>query len=61
MIFRSPDELRSLGDTAAEVKTAIHFQKDEIPGRAPAIEREGQKRNLNTGALVAARWVKPLI
>jgi ubiquinone/menaquinone biosynthesis C-methylase UbiE len=59
MIFRSPDELRALGDTVAEVKTAIHFQKDEIPAMAPEIEMAGQKGNLSTGAFLAARWVKP--
>jgi ubiquinone/menaquinone biosynthesis C-methylase UbiE len=59
MIFRSPNELRALGETAAEVKTAIHFQKDEILDRVSEIEIEGQKRNLSTGAFLAARWVKP--
>jgi len=59
MIFRSPDELRTLACADAEVKTAIHFQKNEDPDRAPEIEMEGQKRSLETGALVAARWVKP--
>ena len=51
--------MRTLGGTAAEVKTAIHFQKDEDPARASEIELAGQKRNLATGALLAARWVKP--
>lgn len=60
MTFRSPDELRALGSTAADVKTAIHFQKDENPLRASEIELEGQKENLNTGAFLAARWVKSL-
>jgi ubiquinone/menaquinone biosynthesis C-methylase UbiE len=59
MIFRSPDELRALGGSTAEVKTAIHFQKDENPIRACEIEMEGKKGNLNTGAFLAARWVKP--
>jgi len=59
MIFRSPDELRALARAAAEVKTAIHFQKSEDPNRASEIEMEGRKRNLQTGACVAARWVKP--
>ena len=59
MIFRSPDELRALGGTTAEVRTAIHFQKDEHPLRASEVEMEGQKKNLNTGAFLAARWVKP--
>jgi len=59
MIFRSPVEMRAFGYADAEVKTAIHFQKDEDPDRAPEIEMEGQKRNLDTGAFLAARWVKP--
>jgi ubiquinone/menaquinone biosynthesis C-methylase UbiE len=58
MIFRSPDEMHAIARTDAEVKTAIHFQKDEDPDKAPEIERQGQKRNLNTGAFLAARWVK---
>jgi ubiquinone/menaquinone biosynthesis C-methylase UbiE len=59
MIFRSPDDMRALACAAAEVKTAIHFQKDEDPGRASEIELAGQKRNLATGAFLAVRWVKP--
>jgi ubiquinone/menaquinone biosynthesis C-methylase UbiE len=59
MIFRSPDEIRALACADAEVKTAIHFQKDEDPARASEIELAGQKGNLATGAFLAARWVKP--
>jgi ubiquinone/menaquinone biosynthesis C-methylase UbiE len=59
MIFRSPDEVRALAPADAEVKTAIHFQKNDDPDRASEIEMEGQKRNLATGAFLAARWVKP--
>ena len=59
MIFRSPDEVRALAFAEAEVKTAIHFQKDEDLGRASKIEIAGQKRNLATGAFLAARWLKP--
>jgi len=58
-IFRSPDELRSLAPVDSLIKTAIHFQKEEDPAHAPAIEREGQRRGLNTGAFVAVRWEKP--
>jgi ubiquinone/menaquinone biosynthesis C-methylase UbiE len=57
-IFRSPDELSSLASVEGVVKTAIHFQKEEDPERAIEIEYEGQRRNLNTGAFVAVRWVK---
>ncbi len=57
-IFRSPDDLRSLTPLKGEVKTAIHFQKDDDPEKAVRIEREGQRKSLNTGAFVATRWKK---
>lgn len=57
-VFRSPDELLSLAPGAALVKTAIHFQKEENPEIAVGIEREGKRKNLNTGAFVAVRWQK---
>jgi ubiquinone/menaquinone biosynthesis C-methylase UbiE len=58
-IFRSPDELRSLASAQGVVKTAIHFQKGDDSKRALEIEQEGKRKNLNTGAFVAARWEKP--
>ena len=58
MIFRSPDDMRALVPTEAPVKTAIHFLKEDDPQRVPEIERDGNKRGLDTGAFVAARWVK---
>ncbi len=58
MIFRSPDDMRALSPVNGTVKTAIHFLKDDDPQRAPEIERDGQKQGLDTGAFVAARWVK---
>ncbi len=57
-IFRSPDELRSLAPVKGLVKTAIHFKKEEDPEKAMKIEREGQRKNLNTGAFLAIRWEK---
>jgi ubiquinone/menaquinone biosynthesis C-methylase UbiE len=57
-IFRSPDELRSLASAQGMVKTAIHFQKGDDSKRALEIEHEGKRKNLNTGAFVAARWEK---
>jgi ubiquinone/menaquinone biosynthesis C-methylase UbiE len=57
-VFRSPDELRSLGSTQGVVKTAIHFQKGDDPERAVEIEQEGKRENLNTGAFVAVCWEK---
>ena len=59
MIFRSPDEIRSLAPMDGVVKTAIHFQKEENPDRVPEIEKNGQQKGLCTGAFLAARWVKP--
>jgi ubiquinone/menaquinone biosynthesis C-methylase UbiE len=58
-IFRSPDELRSLALVGSVIKTAVHFQKEEDPVHAPEIERQGQRKGLNTGAFVAVRWEKP--
>lgn len=57
MIFRSPDEMQALAPVEGIVKTAIHFQKDEDPLKAPEIEREGQKKDLKTGAFLAACWL----
>jgi ubiquinone/menaquinone biosynthesis C-methylase UbiE len=58
-IFRSPDDLRFLAPVEAVVKTAVHFQKKDDPERAMEIEIEGQTKGLNTGAFVAAKWIKP--
>jgi len=58
MIFRSPDDMRALAPIDGTVKTAIHFLKDDDPHRVPEIERDGKQRGLDTGAFVAARWVK---
>jgi ubiquinone/menaquinone biosynthesis C-methylase UbiE len=57
-IFRSPDELRSLAPVEGVVKTAVHFQNGDDPEKAIEIEHEGKRKGLNTGAFVAARWVK---
>ena len=57
-IFRSPDELRCLAPVEGVVRTAIHFRKEEDPNNAPEIERAGREKGLNTGAFVAARWLK---
>ncbi|MBI5969364.1 MAG: class I SAM-dependent methyltransferase [Deltaproteobacteria bacterium] len=58
-IFRSPDELLSLVPIDGIMKTAIHFQKDDDPETAAELERGGQKKGLNTGAFLTARWEKP--
>jgi ubiquinone/menaquinone biosynthesis C-methylase UbiE len=57
-IFRSPGEMQSLAPVEGMIRTAIHFQKEDDPNRAPEIERAGQEKGLNTGAFVAARWEK---
>ncbi|MCP4692530.1 MAG: class I SAM-dependent methyltransferase [Desulfobacterales bacterium] len=57
-VFRSPDDMRALAPGAREIKTAIHFEKTEDPGRAREIERDGQSKNPDTGAFVIARWEK---
>jgi ubiquinone/menaquinone biosynthesis C-methylase UbiE len=58
-IFRSPDDIRSLASINAWIETAVHFQKDDDPGEAHEMEREGRKRGLMTGAFLAAQWIKP--
>jgi len=59
MIFRSPNEMRATAPVEGVVKTAIHFQKYEDPAKVPEIERQGQKEKLDTGAFLAAAWLKP--
>jgi ubiquinone/menaquinone biosynthesis C-methylase UbiE len=58
-IFRSPEELLSLTPIQGEIRTAIHFRKDENPELAREIEQDGYQKGLKTGAFLAARWVKP--
>ena len=58
-IFRSPDQLCSLGSVGGVFRTAIHFQKEDDPKIAPEIERKGQEEGLTSGAFVAACWKKP--
>ncbi len=58
-IFRSPEELNSLGPLAGVTRTAVHFQKEEEPQKARELEEEGRKRKLETGAFLAVCWKKP--
>ena len=58
-IFRSPDEMKGLSSENSIVRTAIHFEKNDDPEMVPKIEKSGSERNLNTGAFLAARWIKP--
>lgn len=57
--FRSPEDLLALGPAQGAMRTAVHFDKEENPGRAARIEEEGQRKGLNTGAFLATRWLKP--
>jgi ubiquinone/menaquinone biosynthesis C-methylase UbiE len=58
VVFRSPDELRSLAPVDGVIRTAIHFQKEDAPDVAATVEKEGCRKGLNTGAFIAARWNK---
>jgi ubiquinone/menaquinone biosynthesis C-methylase UbiE len=60
VVFRSPDELRSLAPVDGVIRTAIHFQKGDDPDLADTVEREGRRKGLNTGAFIAARWNKEI-
>jgi len=58
-LFRSPEEMAGLSPVKGTVQTVIHFQKTDDLDLARKVEREGRERGLNTGAFVAARWIKP--
>jgi ubiquinone/menaquinone biosynthesis C-methylase UbiE len=58
-IFRSPNEMRDLLPLDCTIQTAVHFPKDEAPEDAGRIESDGRSSDLETGAFLAARWVKP--
>jgi hypothetical protein len=51
--------MKGLSPVEGIVHTAIHFEKNDNPDIAPKIETSGSKRGLNTGAFLAARWIKP--
>ncbi len=57
--FRSPEELAALAPVKGEVRTAVHFLKEENPDRAREVEKQGLSSNLKTGAFLAVRWFKP--
>jgi ubiquinone/menaquinone biosynthesis C-methylase UbiE len=59
VVFRSPEEMAALAAPAGLICTAVHFRKEEDPGRAAGIEEEGKGKNLPTGAFLAVRWEKP--
>ena len=58
-IFRSPDEIKGLSPVEGIVETVIHFKKNDDPDMARKIEKSGSEKGLNTGAFLAARWLKP--
>ncbi len=58
-IFRSPDEIKRLSPVESIVQTAIHFEKNDAPEIVAEIENAGSESGLNTGAFLAARWIKP--
>jgi len=57
--FRSPAELAALAPAAGEIRTAVHFPKEESPERARRVEEEGRRKGWDRGAFLAARWIKP--
>jgi len=57
-IFRSPQELASLAPVRGEIRTAVHFLKDDPPDQAARVEEAGGRKGLATGAFLAARWTK---
>jgi ubiquinone/menaquinone biosynthesis C-methylase UbiE len=58
-LFRSPEEMAGLSPVKGVIETVVHFQKTDELGVAQKIEREGREKGLNTGAFVAACWIKP--
>ncbi len=58
--YRSPDDLMTLVALPGVFRTAVHFQKDDDVASAEAIEVQGRRQQLKTGAFVAARWQKPV-
>ena len=58
MIFRSPEELDALAPVPGELRSAIHFPKNEQPERARSLETKGSELGLMTGAFLAVCWTK---
>jgi ubiquinone/menaquinone biosynthesis C-methylase UbiE len=58
-ILRSPDEMLALSPVHGMVRTAIHFDKEDLPEKTVEAEHEGQAKRSMTGAFVAVRWLKP--
>jgi len=56
--FRTPEEIRRLVPGEADVRTAIHFSKEDDPVQARRKEAQGCAEGRETGAFLAVRWTK---
>jgi ubiquinone/menaquinone biosynthesis C-methylase UbiE len=56
VFFRSPAQLLAAASVPGIVRTVVHFGKEDDPATFDRREREGEGRD--TGAFVAARWLK---
>lgn len=59
VIFRPPSQIMALAPVEGVIRTAIHFRETNDAEKIREIEREGQVRNLDTGAFLAVQWRKP--
>jgi hypothetical protein len=50
--------MANLAPFPAVTRTAIHFLKHDDPDQAREIERDGDARDLDTGAFLVVRWEK---
>jgi ubiquinone/menaquinone biosynthesis C-methylase UbiE len=57
VFFRSPAQLLAATSVPGIVRTVVHFGKEDDPATFDRSEREKEGRD--TGAFVAARWLKP--
>ena len=57
VFFRSPAQLLAATSVPGIVRTVVHFGKEDDPATFDRSERDGEGRD--TGAFVAARWLKP--
>ncbi len=55
--FRSPAQLLAVASVAGVARTAVHFGQEDPPDTFDRTERQGA--GSETGAFVAARWIKP--
>jgi ubiquinone/menaquinone biosynthesis C-methylase UbiE len=58
-VFRSPEQIAGLSPVQGIIQTAIHFKKEDDPDLASEIEKGGRGKDLQTGAFLAIRWIKP--